>query len=421
MMEDTRQLIGQLIGEYRLTEYLGYGLNSHVFKSRKEERGREVAIKLLSPPSTTKPEFERIFYREISAAAKLRHPNIPRIYDFGFQGPTPYTVMEYIEGPNLKDLLNAMQRRLMRVPLRVATKVITDVSKALSYAHAHHVTHQNLKPSNILLEKTGRVLVSDFRVSNLPFDKKRLPTKTLYAPPATLHLPDLGKSSAQIQLDIYAIGAIYYHLATGSIPYVEGQEIQSNIEISIPPPRLLIPEIPEHTERIILKAMANDPSALYEAVGELLKDLTRFSDNVRTTMLPSSNISDVEYISGRFPMAVAPDTIDPKGQAQISLHFLDTGQIISLESEREYIIGRRYKEQPVVPDIDLTPFKAFEWGISRLHAKIDVGDHRVTITDLGSSNGTYHAGHRIPANQPYGLEHGDIVFLGKLRIQVLIY
>ena len=95
--------------------------------------------------------------------------------------------------------------------------------------------------------------------------------------------------------------------------------------------------------------------------------------------------------------------------------------MISLELNREYVIGRRHKSQPIIPDIDLSPFKAYDWGISRLHANLNVTREHVSVTDLGSSNGTWHSGARITPNEPYFLEHGDLIHLGKLKIQILIY
>ena len=95
--------------------------------------------------------------------------------------------------------------------------------------------------------------------------------------------------------------------------------------------------------------------------------------------------------------------------------------MIDLELNREYLIGRQHKSQPILPDIDLTPFNAYEWGISRLHASLSVYEDRITITDIGSANGTWHAGKRLQPDKPYALKHGDVLHLGKLKIQILSY
>jgi pSer/pThr/pTyr-binding forkhead associated (FHA) protein len=87
----------------------------------------------------------------------------------------------------------------------------------------------------------------------------------------------------------------------------------------------------------------------------------------------------------------------------------------------EYLIGRQHKSQPILPDIDLTPFNAYEWGISRLHASLAIKEDEVTITDIGSSNGTWIAGERIQPDTPYTLKHGDVIHLGKLKVQLLNY
>ena len=103
------------------------------------------------------------------------------------------------------------------------------------------------------------------------------------------------------------------------------------------------------------------------------------------------------------------------------IHIVETGQIINLDNEKEYTIGRKHKSQPIVPDIDLTPFEGYDWGISRLHATISVESDKVALTDIGSSNGTWHGGKRLEKNQPCQLTHGDIFYLGKLKIQLLSY
>ncbi|RPI30984.1 MAG: FHA domain-containing protein [Chloroflexota bacterium] len=110
----------------------------------------------------------------------------------------------------------------------------------------------------------------------------------------------------------------------------------------------------------------------------------------------------------------------PAMDATVSLHILDAGQILPLVGRNEFTLGRVSEGQPVLPDIDLSPFRAFEKGTSRLHACIKIMDQQTTITDLGSVNGTRLNGIKLPANQTHTLSHGDIVSLGKLKIQVLI-
>lgn len=107
-------------------------------------------------------------------------------------------------------------------------------------------------------------------------------------------------------------------------------------------------------------------------------------------------------------------------QASVSLCVVDSGMILPLENRTEFTIGRSAEGQPIVPDIDLSPHQAYEMGVSRLHASIRLDNKQVLATDLGSVNGTRLNGQKIPPHKPCILNHGDILTLGKLKLQVLL-
>ncbi|MGZ9164488.1 MAG: FHA domain-containing protein [Anaerolineales bacterium] len=104
----------------------------------------------------------------------------------------------------------------------------------------------------------------------------------------------------------------------------------------------------------------------------------------------------------------------------LSLHLMDSGKILPLASRNEFTLGRLSEGQPIMPDIDLTPYQAYASGVSRLHAVVKRDVNRVMVMDLGSSNGTYLNGRRLNPHTEESLNHGDIVALGKLKIQVLL-
>lgn len=104
----------------------------------------------------------------------------------------------------------------------------------------------------------------------------------------------------------------------------------------------------------------------------------------------------------------------------LSLHLMDSGKILPLASRNEFTLGRLSEGQPIMPDIDLTPYQAYASGVSRLHAVVKRDSNRVMVMDLGSSNGTYLNGRRLNPHMEESLNHGDIVALGKLKIQVLL-
>lgn len=108
------------------------------------------------------------------------------------------------------------------------------------------------------------------------------------------------------------------------------------------------------------------------------------------------------------------------GEAWGSLHLLDTGQMFPLSSGNEFTLGRVSEGQPIMPDIDLSPYQAYSSGVSRLHAVIRRAGSRITLMDLGSANGTYVNGKRLSPNVEQAINHGDIVTLGKMKIQILV-
>jgi hypothetical protein len=103
-----------------------------------------------------------------------------------------------------------------------------------------------------------------------------------------------------------------------------------------------------------------------------------------------------------------------------SLHLLDTGHVISLAAKSEFTLGRVSEGQPIMPDIDLSPYQAYAAGVSRLHAVVKRGHHQMTFMDLGSANGSFINGKRLAPNEEKSLSHGDIVSLGKMKIQILL-
>lgn len=106
--------------------------------------------------------------------------------------------------------------------------------------------------------------------------------------------------------------------------------------------------------------------------------------------------------------------------AWVSLHLLESGHILAFSERNEFTLGRLSENQPIVPDVNLTPYKAFDNGVSRLHAVIKHNENYVTLVDLGSSNGTYINGIRIMPNVEHTLRHGDIIALGKLKMQIVL-
>jgi pSer/pThr/pTyr-binding forkhead associated (FHA) protein len=114
---------------------------------------------------------------------------------------------------------------------------------------------------------------------------------------------------------------------------------------------------------------------------------------------------------------VVPPTPD---DASLSLYLVETGEVIPLEGLTEFTLGRSSEDQPILPDIDLAPYHAYEYGVSRLHASIELSQPYAILTDFGSANGSLLNGQKMTPNKPYPITHGDIFSLGKMKIQLLV-
>jgi hypothetical protein len=141
-------------------------------------------------------------------------------------------------------------------------------------------------------------------------------------------------------------------------------------------------------------------------------------DGVET--LVTQAITDEQIEEELKKKSARPEPVSAPSNSWISLHLMDSGKILPLASRNEFTLGRLSEGQPIMPDIDLTPYQAYASGVSRLHAVVKRDSNRVAVMDLGSSNGTYVNGRRLNPHTEESLSHGDIVALGKLKIQILL-
>jgi pSer/pThr/pTyr-binding forkhead associated (FHA) protein len=145
-----------------------------------------------------------------------------------------------------------------------------------------------------------------------------------------------------------------------------------------------------------------------------------FSEGVPTGVIPSPSKDLPSYeTQEKAKWKSAPPSANVL-EAKVSLNIVNSGETLPLKSQKEITLGRVSGGQTVIPDIDLTPYKAYEGGVSRMHASIQISEDGVTITDLGSANGTRINGRKITSHISYPIKHGDILTLGKFKIQVLL-
>ncbi|GIK40852.1 MAG: hypothetical protein BroJett011_46850 [Chloroflexota bacterium] len=275
----TDSLVGQRFDEYRLEKLLGRGGMAHVYRGLDVHLKRWVAIKVIDTPFRTDSDYRRRFEREAQAIAQLEHPHIVRLYRYGEADGLLYMAMQYIEGADLDSVLAGYRADGEYIEPVEASRIIREICLALDYAHGKGVIHRDVKPSNIMLDKAGRAILTDFGLALLSEVGTR---GEIFGSPHYM-APEQAASSAKVvpQSDLYAVGVILYQMFTGQLPFDDPQPMEvAMLHMVEPPPRPrdVRPEISLELEAVILKALTKDPSgryptgaALADAVDQALK------------------------------------------------------------------------------------------------------------------------------------------------------
>lgn len=211
-----------LANRYRLVERLGAGGMSVVWRGFDEVLGRQVAVKVLPPSTSADPSFRRRLRAEAQAAARLSHPNITNVYDYGeattVDGePVPYVVMELVDGESLAAVL----ARVRRLPWPAAVRICSEVSAALAAAHSRGIVHRDVTPANVMLTSAGAKVV-DFGISALIGENDIDPDGSLLGTPAYLAPERLEGGQVSPATDVYAVGLLIYRTLIGQLPWDVG-------------------------------------------------------------------------------------------------------------------------------------------------------------------------------------------------------
>ncbi|MEU8010433.1 serine/threonine-protein kinase [Micromonospora parva] len=251
----------QLLDErYRLIEQLGAGGMSVVWRGYDEVLGRQVAVKVLASRLASDRAFRHRIRIEAQAAARLCHPNITNVYDYGESeqvGLTvPYVVMELVDGGSLATRLG----RESRLPWREAVTIGAEVSSALATAHARGVVHRDVTPGNVMLTSTG-VKVVDFGISALVGESEKGPDGALLGTPAYLAPERLDNGQVSPATDVYAVGLLLYRMLTGRLPWQAStttQMLRAHM-YNDPDPMPPVPGLPDEVTDLVRRCLAKQP------------------------------------------------------------------------------------------------------------------------------------------------------------------
>jgi serine/threonine protein kinase len=265
--------LAPLFPQLEILELIGMGGMGAVYKARQKELERVVALKILPPGIGDDPAFAERFTREARALAKLNHPGIVTLYEFGKADGLYFFLMEFVDGMNLRQLLYAG-----RISPREALAIVPQICDALQFAHDQGIVHRDIKPENILLDRRGRVKVADFGLAKIieggdtsprrPGDDGRtagpaVPTALTgsgkvmgtpnYMAPEQKEQPDTVDNRA----DIYALGVVFYQMLTGELPGKQLQPPSSKVQIDV------------RLDEVVLRALEKKPELRYQQVSEV--------------------------------------------------------------------------------------------------------------------------------------------------------
>ncbi len=427
------QNAGQVIGDYQLQELLGEGGMGSVYRAIDIQLQRPVALKLMHPEIGRQEKFRQRFVQEARAIAMLDHPNIIKVFSFHAEQGLLYLIMEYVATGSLRSYLNRMYRESKFVSLLEAVALIRQIASALDYAHQQGMVHRDIKPDNVLLKlatSTGmgdtnfNALLTDFGLVKMAENailqtQGNHPMGTLpYMSPEQIRGDEVDGRT-----DLYALGVMMYELIVGKLPFMPRNILEAaEMHIKTPPPSPsgvragIAPEL----EAIIMKALAKEVNDRYKTGRDLIFALQRLdlSENGKVTILDTQARASDRLDSLGTYLASMPGM--PQG-VNVAIPQLGTLSSDELVIVKEGVAPERYKlsKQSLTIGREDQDITLPSTRISRLHARIDKqSNNNYTITDLGSTNGTFLDGAKLLTNVPEKLVAGQVLSIGEYRLSL---
>lgn len=436
-------LVGKTLGGYRLDRLIGEGGMASVYKGYQESLKRWVAVKVLYYQEGT--SLAR-FQLEAKAIASLRHRNILIIYEYGEEEGLPYIAMEYIEGGTLEERLNGS-------PLgwRQVVNLSIPIAEALHYAHNHNIIHRDVKPSNILMPQEDWPLLADFGlVKRSDSEQSLTKTGTFLGTPNYIAPEQARDLVLDCRADLYSLGVVMFEMITGRLPFdyeIPNKILLAHVTEMPPSPRDFNPNCPVELEQVILKTLEKDRDDRYPDMQGLIDALEQILANPPAVAdepaLPDSSQEKSAGLFGSFKklfgskpkrphegqgdstasnpeLALAGD--ENMGTLQLDradaarpiarIVLKDKSATIDLPNKNMLVLGRTHGN--TVVDIDLDPYQASKYGVSRRHARLVSRSNRWLLEDLHSLNGTFVNGVEVKHGQPVELNHKDSIRLSHM-------
>jgi predicted Ser/Thr protein kinase len=266
-------VVGELIaGRYELEELVGSGGMSSVYRAHDRLLERRVALKILHEQFTRDDDYVERFRREARAVAQLTHPNIVTVIDRGEQDGRQFIVFEYVDGMNLKELVEQEGRLSPREAIELALQV----ARGLSFAHDQGLVHRDVKPQNVLLDGDGRAKVTDFGIAHAVDVDGMTVTGTIMGTSNYIAPEQARGQPVDEQTDVYSLGCVLYELLAGEVPF-DGDNFVAvamrHVNDPVPSVREVRPDVPPRLDWAIQRAMAKDHDDRFESMADFAAEL----------------------------------------------------------------------------------------------------------------------------------------------------
>ena len=258
---------------YNDLRLIGRGGMAEVYRATSQTKNKPVAIKVLRSALASDDSFRKRFMREAEIIARLQHPNIVNIMDFGDENGVYHIVMEHLSGPDLNNLI----KQEGRITLPKTISILRGVADALDYAHQNGLVHRDIKPSNVMLDSSTippRVVLTDFGIAKI-VDSQTLMTNTNMLGTLDYIAPEQIQASAEVdsRADIYALGIMTYQMLTGTLPFEQastGALLLAHLNAPPPDARTIVRDLPRNVAHGIQRAMAKKPESRPSTAGEFI-------------------------------------------------------------------------------------------------------------------------------------------------------
>jgi serine/threonine-protein kinase len=313
-------MVGDVIaGRYELEELVDHGGMSSVYRGHDRMLERKVALKVLHSHFRDDPEYVERFRREARAVAQLSHPHIVTVIDRGSSDGNQFIVFEYVDGENLKQLLD----RSGPLSIERVIELGIEIADALAFAHAHDLVHRDVKPQNVLIDTAGSAKVTDFGIAR-SLDVERGVTQTGTVLGTSNYLSPEQASGAPVTpaTDIYSLGVVLYELLTSEVPFRgDNLVVVAMKHVTEHPPSLVDqrPEVPPRLARAVERALEKDPDRRFPSMDALANELRRCQDELGVFDADRTMVTGMPAIAAQPPVRPARSRARSVGRAPMLL------------------------------------------------------------------------------------------------------